>query len=67
MTPKGVLRERVAEMTEAEASDLLDFLALQADPDELSEEDIAAVERGRAETTRGDYVTLEQLKAELQR
>jgi len=67
MTPKGVLRERVPEMTEAEASHLLDFLTLQAAPDELSEEGIAAVERGRAEIARGDYVTPEQLKAELQR
>lgn len=67
MTAKEMLRDRVEEMTEDEASDLLDFLALQDDPDELSEEDIAAVERGRAEIARGEYVTLDQLEAELGR
>jgi predicted transcriptional regulator len=63
MTAKEQLRERIDEMTEDEASELLDFLALQDDPDELSEADIAAVKRGLDEIARGDFVTQAEFEA----
>lgn len=63
MTAKELLRERVEEMTEDEASDLLDFLALQDDPDELSEADIAAALEGRAAFARGEFITQAEFEA----
>ena len=63
MTAKDALRERVDEMTEDEAADLLDFVALQDDPDELSDDDVAAVLEARAAVVRGEYFTAEEIKA----
>jgi len=67
MTAKQALIEAVNGMTEEEAEDLLDFLELQADPGDLTDEELAAVNRARAEYDRGEYVTAEEFEAELAR
>ena len=55
----------VSNLSEDEAQDLLDSLALRDEPGELSEEDLCRVLEGRDAIARGDFVTLEELKAEI--
>jgi hypothetical protein len=57
----------VSNLSEDEAQDLLDSLALSDEPGELSEEDVRRVLEGRDAIARGDFVTLEELKAEIGR
>lgn len=59
---KDSLRAIIERLSEEEAEDLLDYLNLRADPDRLTQEEIARVEVGRAEIARGEYVTLEELQ-----
>ena len=66
MTVKEAIYQRVREMSEAEAADLLDYLALLSDPDELSEDEMAEVGETLRAMRRGDFITLEALKAELE-
>jgi hypothetical protein len=63
MTAKELLRERIDEMTEEEAADLLNSLALEDDPDTLSEADIAVVLEGRAAIERGEVVSSAEIRA----
>ena len=60
MTAKESLREIVETLTEEEAEQLLDYLNMLADPDELTAEELEAVRRGQQAAERGDYVTLEE-------
>lgn len=81
MTAKEQLRERVDELTEAEAADTLDYLARRVEPrdaltefldqapiddEPVSEEEEHAVQEARDEIARGQTISLEQLKRELQ-
>lgn len=49
-------------LSEEEAEDLLDYLNMRADPDSLTEEELARVASGRAEIANGEYVTLEEIQ-----
>jgi len=80
MTAKQQLRERIDELTEAEAADTLDYLARRQRRDALTvfldqapiddepttEEEERAVQEAREEVARGETISLEQLKRELQ-
>lgn len=59
---KEVVHKIVEEMTDEQIVDLLDYLNLVADPDELTEEELREVEAADARIDAGDYVTLEQLR-----
>ena len=59
------LLEAVSTLSEEEAEDLLDRINLLRSPNEQTEEDIRLVLKGREAIARGDFVTLEQLKADL--
>ena len=62
MTTKDALHRIIDRLTEEEANQLLDWINLKADPDELTPEEAADVARIRAEA---DYVPLESLRREL--
>lgn len=81
MTAKEQLRERIDELTEAEAADTLDYLARRREPrdaltefldqapiddEPVSDEEERAVQEARDEIARGQTISLEQLKRELQ-
>jgi nucleoid-associated protein YejK len=81
MTAKEQLRERIDELTEAEAADTLDYLSRRREPrdaltefldqapiddEPVSEEEERAVQEARDEIARGQTISLEQLKRELQ-
>lgn len=62
---KQDLHRLIDAMTQEEAEDLLDFINLQNEPDTLTPEEEEAVAEGKAQIARGEYVTLEELEAEL--
>lgn len=64
MTTKQAIHEIVDEMSEDEAKLLLAYLR-DEEPEDYPDELIARIEQSRAEIARGDYVTLDELKAEL--
>jgi len=80
MTAKEQLRHAIDELTEAEAADTLDYLARRQHRDALTvfldqapiddepttEEEERAVQEAREEVARGETISLEQLKRELQ-
>jgi len=63
MTTKETLHHIIESLSEEDADRLLDWLNLQADPDELTEEEVADLERIGKEMEAGDYITLEEFKA----
>lgn len=63
MGAKETLRDIIDDLTDEEAEELLDFLNMQADPDTLTPEEEARVERIRADMNAGDYVTLKKFRA----
>jgi hypothetical protein len=63
MTVKEAIYQRVREMTEEEAADLLDYLALLSDPDELTEAEMAEVSAAEEEFARGEGITREEFLA----
>jgi hypothetical protein len=63
MTAKQALREIVETLTEEEAEQLLDYLNMLADPDELSEEELAEVVEIERRMKQGEYVSLGELRA----
>ena len=64
MTTKQAIHEIVDALSDAEAEYLLQYLKEETEG-EYSEEFLARIEESRAEIRRGDFVTLDQLKAEL--
>ena len=62
MATKDDLHRIIDRLTEAEANQLLDWINLKADSDELTPEEAADVARIRAEA---DYVPLKSLRREL--
>ena len=63
MTAKESLRQLIEEMTDEEAEELLDYLNLLADPDTLTEQEMARVAEAEAAMERGDFLTLKELRA----
>ncbi len=64
------LVEKVKAIAQGPNADLLKkFIDLlygqEHEPEYFSPEDLAAIEEGKAQIARGEYVTLEELKAEL--
>lgn len=49
-------------MTEEQVLDLLDYLNMLADPDDLTEEELHEVEAADARIDAGEYVTREELR-----
>ena len=66
MTVKEAIHYLVDSLTDDEAAVLLDYLNMRADPDTLTEQEMSRVREARAELERGDYVTVEELRKELQ-
>lgn len=66
MTVKEAIHQLVDALSDEEAEALLDYLNMLADPDELTEEELVRVRQAKAEMDRGEYVTLEELRQELQ-
>ena len=64
MTTKQAIHEIVESLSEDEAERLLALLR-DEEPEDYPDELIARIEQSRAEIARGDFVTLDQLKAEL--
>jgi hypothetical protein len=61
---KAELAAMIEAMTMDEAQDLLDFLNMRSDPDELTPEEEEAVLRAMAEFEAGETVSGEALKRE---
>lgn len=59
------LLEAVPTLSEEEAEDLLDRIHLLHSPDQQTEEDVRLVLKSREAIDKGDFVTLEQFKADL--
>lgn len=53
-------------MSEQEALDVLEFLDAEDGDEEFTDEDVARILEGKREIERGEFVTLEELRAELQ-
>lgn len=53
----------VETMTEEEAEQLLDYLNMLADPDELTEDELAEVMEAERRMKQGEFVTLAELRA----
>lgn len=63
VTAKESLRQLIDEMTNEEAEELLDYLNLLADPDKLTEDELARVVEAEAAIERGEFLTLRELRA----
>lgn len=62
MGAKDELLDRIPELSEDTANDLLDYLNLLLDPDEASEEDLEAVRIGREAISRGEGLDLDAVR-----
>ena len=62
---RATLHALIDSMTEAQAEDLLDYLNMLADPDELTPEEVEAVRQAMGEFERGETIPGEQLEREL--
>jgi len=69
MTEIEQLCAKVKTIAQGPNADLLkkfiDLLYQEHEPEYFSPEDLAAIEEGKAQIARGEYVTLEELKREL--
>jgi hypothetical protein len=65
MTVKETLHQIVDALSDDQAEELLDFLNLCADPDTLAPEELARVAVADAELTRGEFVTLDEIRRRL--
>ena len=57
---KDELHQIIDVLTDEEAEELLDYLNMRADPDTLTPEELARVQRAEKAAAEGDYVTLEE-------
>lgn len=64
-TLKEELHSLIEQLSDEEAEQILDYINMRLDPDELTEEEVQAVLRAREELERGETVTLDQLMKEL--
>ncbi|MGK2964876.1 MAG: hypothetical protein ACSLFM_04645 [Tepidiformaceae bacterium] len=67
MTLREQLQDVIDHMSDDEVAELLDRILMQSDPDELTPEELRDFEATIAEMEAGDYATLEEVKASLQR
>lgn len=66
MTTRDELLHLVDDLDETAVGELLDYAHWLSEPeDTLTDEERARVEAGKAELARGDYVTLDDLRGEL--
>ena len=63
MTAKESLRQLIDEMSDEEAQELLAYLNLLADPDVLTESELAKVVEAEAAIERGEFLTLTEVSA----
>ncbi|HEY5477775.1 MAG TPA: hypothetical protein VIK11_13810 [Tepidiformaceae bacterium] len=63
MTAKESLRQLIDEMSDEEAQELLAYLNLLADPDVLTESELAKVVEAEAAIERGEFLTLTEVRA----
>ncbi len=63
MTAKESLRQLIDEMSDEEAQELLAYLNLLADPDVLTESELAKVVEAEAAIERGEFLTLTKVRA----
>lgn len=63
MALSQLLFELVDGLTPGEVEDLVDYLNMRADPGTLTQEELADVRKAEAQMARGEYVTLEELRA----
>ena len=61
---KAELTALIDAMSDEEAQDLLDYLNMLADPDELTPEEEAEVRKAMAELEAGNFVTQEEIERE---
>ena len=64
MTTKQAIHEIVERLSEEEAEQLLAYLR-EEEPEEYPKELLERIAQAKAEIARGDFVTLDELKAEL--
>jgi hypothetical protein len=62
---KQELHELIETLSAEDAADLLDYINMRLDPDELTPEEEEAVLRARDEFERGETMSGEQLRREL--
>ena len=62
---KQELHDLIETLSAEDAEAMLDYINMRLDPDELSEEDEAAVRKAMEELERGETMSAEQLKREL--
>jgi hypothetical protein len=63
VTAKESLRQLIDEMSDEEAQELLAYLNLLADPDVLTESELAKVVEAEAAIERGEFLTLTEVRA----
>ncbi|MFN8618923.1 MAG: hypothetical protein U0837_17715 [Dehalococcoidia bacterium] len=63
-TLKEELHSLIEQLSDEEAEQILDYINMRLDPDELTEEEVQAVLRAREELERGETVSHEDLKRE---
>lgn len=64
VSAKAELAAMIEAMTTEEAEDLLDYLNMRADPDELTPEEAEEVLQAMKAIEAGDFVTQEELERE---
>ncbi|HNM79383.1 MAG TPA: hypothetical protein PKI89_13500 [Tepidiformaceae bacterium] len=64
-TLKEELHSLIERLSDEEAEQMLDYINMRLDPDELTPEEVEAVLAARREFERGETVTLAELLAEL--
>lgn len=64
-TLKEELHSLIEQLSDEEAEQILDFINMRLDPDELTEEEVQAVLRARDELERAETMTLDELNKEL--
>jgi hypothetical protein len=63
VTAKESPWQLIDEMSDEEAEELLDYLNLLADPDTLTDDELAKVVEAKAAIERGEFLTLRGLRA----
>ena len=62
MSTKEAIIEIVMQLNEEEAQELLDFINMRADPDTLTDEEMADVHEAEREFERGEFITDAEFK-----
>lgn len=62
---KAALHVAIDEMSDQDADDLLDYLNLLAEADDLTDDEAGELDAGLQEIARGEYTTLDELRRDL--